>query len=81
MGGETLPHPTEVSNPEAAREYLYSGRTPNQALSKLPGEGGEGARTIEANKLYTCEVCTFDIAHPVRVRLVDRGTHEKGRAS
>lgn len=81
-----LPHPTTISNPTAAAQYLYSGRTPNQALSKLgcaaagdDAGAGEGARTIQANMLYTCPVCSFDPAHPVRIRSVDKAAHEKGR--
>lgn len=86
LKGEELPNPAKVSNPTAAQEYLYSGRTANQALSKLQkdetakdGIGGEGLRTIQANKMFTCEVCTFDPTHPVLVREVDRETHRKGR--
>nr|URW63633.1 IPT [Ustilago esculenta] len=79
----TLPHPSSVSNPSAANTYLYSGRTANQALTRLETkgktEGGEGMRTIEANKLFTCETCTFDPSHPVLVREVDCETHRKGR--
>ena len=85
LNRQPLPHPGGVSNPAAATEYLYSGRTPNQALSKMGTatgtyEGqGEGARTIEANRLYTCDVCTFDPAHPVLVREVDKESHTRGR--
>ncbi|SPO19829.1 related to tRNA isopentenylpyrophosphate transferase [Ustilago trichophora] len=83
---EDLPDPATISNPTAANEYLYSGRTANQALSKLQKDGsaqagveGEGLRTIQANKMFTCQVCTFDPSHPVLVREVDKETHRKGR--
>ncbi|KAJ9476995.1 Leucine aminopeptidase 2 [Pseudozyma hubeiensis] len=79
---EELPNPATISNPAAAKEYLFGGRSANQALTKLgpaKSDKGEGELTIEANKLYTCQVCTSDPSHPVRVREVDRETHTKGR--
>lgn len=95
LNHEPLPPPQTVSNPQAAKHYLSSGRTANQALSlsntlaladPLTATGArtahgeaEGVRTIEANKLFTCDVCTFDPAHPVLVREVERESHRKGR--
>lgn len=82
LTSQTLPHPTTISNPTAASHYLYSGRTANQALSKFDSthaSQGEGTRTIQANQLYTCDICTFDQSNPVRIRMVDRSAHEKGR--
>lgn len=83
LNHQPLPDPSGISNPTAAQQYLLSGRTANQALTKLGGKDedgeGEGVRTIEANKLFTCEVCTFDPTNPVLVREVDREVHRKGR--
>ncbi|CBQ67583.1 related to tRNA isopentenylpyrophosphate transferase [Sporisorium reilianum SRZ2] len=81
LNHEELPDPRTISNPTAAALYLYAGRTPNQALSKLPPahDEREGTRTIHANTLYTCATCTFDEHNPVRVRAVDKAAHERGR--
>ncbi|SPO20748.1 related to tRNA isopentenylpyrophosphate transferase [Ustilago trichophora] len=86
LNKEKLPDPVEISNPSAVQQYLYSGRTPNQALSKLQNHptysdpnGGEGLRTIQANKMFTCKVCTFNPSHPVLVREIDRESHQKAR--
>lgn len=78
---QTLPDPRDVSNPIAAETYLFGGPTANQALTKLGQleEGREGVRTIQANKLFTCSICTSNPAQPVLVREVDRETHRKGR--
>lgn len=81
LNRETLPDPAGVSNPQAAEQYLLAGRTANQALTKLGADESapEGMQTIQANRLYTCDVCTWDPTQPVLVRYVDRDTHRKGR--
>ncbi|KAI3478922.1 hypothetical protein L1887_59106 [Cichorium endivia] len=78
---DALPDPASVSNPRAAEQYLMAGRTANQALTKLGADESapEGVQTIQANRLYTCDVCTWDPTQPVLVRYVDRDTHRKGR--
>lgn len=91
LNRQPLPDPSTVSNAQATREYLLAGRSTNQALSKFSsstsdslveaqGQGrGEGLQTIEANKMYICDTCTFDPNHPVLVRHVDSQQHRKGR--
>lgn len=84
LNHQPLPHPQTVSNPTAAKSYLYSGRSANQALSKFAPSTpltnhAHAHLTVQANQLYTCHVCTFDPSRPVRIREVDRQSHTTSR--
>ncbi|KAN0066085.1 Leucyl aminopeptidase yscIV [Thecaphora frezii] len=85
-----LPDPSTVSSPEVARQ-LFQGRTSNAALSKhasasasvftdVDAAQDEGRHTLDANRMYVCQICTTDQDQPHLVREVDRQVHEKGRA-